>query len=76
MEMTSVDLSSPLPPREAQLESPPVLRAQERENRSQRPSSPSKAIYERNERESKLELFETDPLVNVRGLKGVEVLII
>jgi len=34
-----------------------------------RPSSPSKAIFERNERESKLELFEVDPLVNVRGLK-------
>ncbi|KAG0565768.1 hypothetical protein KC19_7G013100 [Ceratodon purpureus] len=66
IEMASVDLSSPLPPREgeAQLETPPVLR-------SQRPSSPSKAIFERNERESKLELFETDPLVNVRGLKGM-----
>jgi hypothetical protein len=44
-------------------------RAQGREKGAQRPSSPSQAIFERNERESKLELFEIDPLVNSRGLK-------
>lgn len=44
-------------------------RSQGKENGQGRPSSPSKAIFERSERESKLELFESDPLVNVRGLK-------
>lgn len=46
-----------------------VNREQENGSDPPRPSSPSKAIFERNERESKLELFEVDPLVNVRGLK-------
>lgn len=41
----------------------------EQENREQGPPSPSSAIFERTERESMLELFEADPLVNVRGLK-------
>ncbi|XP_024378755.1 cation-chloride cotransporter 1 [Physcomitrium patens] len=71
VEMTTVDLSSPLPPRHAAPESPPGARSQGKENGQGRPSSPSKAIFERSERESKLELFESDPLVNVRGLKSM-----
>jgi hypothetical protein len=45
------------------------LRNRSAENGVQRPGSPSTAIFERNERESKLELFEIDPLVNVRELR-------
>lgn len=65
-EMTAVELGTP-PRTPYQI----ITNEDARDSADKEPSSPTNAIFERTERESKMELFEFDPLVDVVGLKSM-----
>ncbi|CAK9209557.1 unnamed protein product [Sphagnum troendelagicum] len=79
IEMTAVDLSSPLPssrPQTAEslIVQPPAIKTSGSKNRQQKRGNDEHDdddLFERAERDTKLELFQIDALVDVRGLKSM-----
>jgi hypothetical protein len=77
IEMTAVDLSSPLPPSRPQtaesliVQSPTIKTSgsKDRQQKREKDEHDDDDLFERAERDTKLELFQIDALVDVRGLK-------